>query len=263
MSDKPILFSGPMVRAQLAEIKTQTRRMLSLRGHRSFSEFGVSDTPGYDWHFRDSEMRWHDLRHTELLTRLRIAVGDRLWVKETWQAGGTDNGPHIGYRADFDRWQPPFTGEDFGVGPSFDYDAFPTTSWDRGFWLPDVEANGPWASPLHMPRWASRLTLHVTEVRVQRLQEISEEDARAEGIERSTAVPGNWRVYCETPMPFSGAAPTVLSHGRGVVTSDPRHSYATLWDSINGPGSWDANPWVAAYTFAVERCNIDQARLAA
>jgi hypothetical protein len=82
--------------------------------------------------------------------------------------------------------------------------------------------------PIHMPRRYSRLTLYVTDVRVERLQDISKEDARAEGC------------------PARG----------GDDGLDPRGWYRDLWDSINGPGAWDENQWVAAYTFAVRAGNI-------
>src|SRR3546814_10006548 len=84
MADRPIRCSGPMVRALSDGRKTQTRRMLSIGGHKEFSEFGPSDTPGYDWHFRRADACWCDFRHSELLARLRWHAGDRLWVKETF-----------------------------------------------------------------------------------------------------------------------------------------------------------------------------------
>lgn len=76
-----------------------------------------------------------------------------------------------------------------------------------------------------MPRWASRITLEITEVRVQRLQEISEEDARAEGVQMpdGTPTPPDWWSY--------------------------RQEFSHLWESINGPGSWDANPWLWCISF--------------
>ena len=255
MADRPILFSGPMVRALLAGTKTQTRRGIVMPKRRGHSEFGRSDTAGYDWHFRDKGLRWHDVKHGRLLELLLHRVGDRLYVRESWQTGMSDNGPQISYRAtpdyfSIDAWD----GQDYGVGPSFNEDRCPGAKFHH--WLGDVLDNdGPWRPGIHMPRWASRLTLTVTEVRVERLQDISEADAQSEGVERRY---GFWRCYGETPSPFRGAAPTVLSQGRGVVSADAVHSYATLWDSINGPGSWDANPWVAAYSFTVQRDNIDQ-----
>jgi len=89
-------------------------------------------------------------------------------------------------------------------------------------------------SPIHMPRWASRLTLTVTDVRVQRVQDISAADAIAEGI-----------------------APAANSMTIDCDTLNPRDSFASLWNSIHGPGAWDANPWVAAITFTVRKGNID------
>lgn len=88
---------------------------------------------------------------------------------------------------------------------------------------------------IHMPRWASRLTLTVTDVRVQRLQEISEADAIAEGV-------------CEDPLE------TPLDAGQEPL----RHLFADLWNSLHGPDAWDANPWVCALTFEVHKVNIDR-----
>jgi hypothetical protein len=96
---------------------------------------------------------------------------------------------------------------------------------------------------MHMPVWASRMTLVVTETRVQRLQEISEEDARAEGCFVGKA---------------TGRVFESLTHMRlgGQQWRCARDWYADLFDAINGPDAWAANPWVAAYTFEVHRCNV-------
>ncbi len=90
-----------------------------------------------------------------------------------------------------------------------------------------------WRSSMFMPRWASRLTLIVEDVRVERLQDISETDALAEGVQRDS---DGWRDY---QMPQTQCCATAKA------------SYQTLWDEINGDGAWAANPWVAAYTFRV------------
>lgn len=250
MVDRPILFSAPMVRALLAGTKTQTRRALS-----------VPMWPGVNPAFtgleavRETTGRWR-IYGTEPASdffKVPAAAGDRLWVKETWQGGSTGDGPAVAYRADNNRWYPPFTGPSEGRGPTFDYDAFPTTAWQKGHWLADVESGGPWASPLHMSRWMSRLTLHVTDVRVQRLQSISESDAIAEGMTQETAdaimSPDELAVFASTHILCPDARGRIL--------------YETIWGQINGAGSWAANPWIAAYTFTVERANIDQARAAA
>ena len=218
MADKPIIFSGPMVRALLDGAKTQTRRVLSLKGHRTFSEFGPSDTAGYDWHFRDAALLWHDHTHASLCKLLPYAAGDRLWAREAfWTCdecgyrnmceGGANHSGHIG------RWC--------------------CASCDE--LLPRAKT-----SPIFMPRWASRLTLTVTDVRVQRLQEISAADSLAEGVQ------------CHTCKAMGQSA----CNRRGCFASID--AFRAIWDHINGPGAWAENPWVAAYTFTVHRCNIDQ-----
>lgn len=96
----------------------------------------------------------------------------------------------------------------------------------------EPDAPCTWRSPIHMPRWASRITLEITDVRVQRLQDISEEDAVAEGI---GPAPGGW---------WSGA--------EGQSAPDPRAAFALLWSGIHGADAWDRNPWVAKIGFT--RC---------
>jgi len=113
-----------------------------------------------------------------------------------------------------------------------------------------------WRSPRYMPRWASRLTLTVTDVRVQRLQEISEADAIAEGAMRNitckssvsgTTVAGDTWFYDEGP------------DGRHFEAPNPRDAYEILWGKLHGWKSWDANPFVAAISFTTEQRNIDHA----
>ena len=216
MGDRPILFSGPMVRALLNGSKTQTRRANHLERLRRFgpiTEFDRSDTKGYDWHFRDKEMLWHDLRHADLLKYLPWQVGDRLYVRETW--------------APLDR----LTHNDPGT----------QALSDRGFYQADGGTVAGeitrWTPAIHQPRWASRLTLTVTDVRVERLKSISWDDCLAEGVQANSA----------GLVPVEGGPPMTA-----------KAAYRKVWEDINGFGSWDANPWVAAYTFTVERGNIDQ-----
>lgn len=210
MTDRPIIFSAPMVRALLAGRKTQTRRLLSIRGRRGFSEFGPSDTHGYDWHFRDAHMRWHDLRHAELLAKLPWAVGDRLWVRETWRSEARYN----------------------GLKPAL----LPGTalvSYDADYTQePNDGCRGMTRVAIHMPRWASRLTLTVTDVRVQRLQEISAVDAEAEGWDRKG----------DPHMPWGTIA---------------IHWFMGVWGQLHGVASWEVNPEVVALTFTAEQRNID------
>lgn len=100
-------------------------------------------------------------------------------------------------------------------------------------------SNTPWRSSIHMPRWASRMTLRVTDVRLQRLHEISEADAKAEGMREPYLADGD--------PPFTERA-TVL---------DRRRQFRNLWNTLHGAGAWAANPPVAAITFEVIRRNVD------
>lgn len=249
MSIKPIIFSGPMVRALLEGRKTQTRRVLSISGHKAFSEFGPSNTPGYDWHFRDAEKRWHDLRDEEMKARLRFSPGDLLWVKETfWQTS-----------------RYPFTlpcGEaspqsmNWGSRRHYDADGQPENTPNRHYpqglkggavSAPDPDAIWVKRPSIHMSRVASRLTLRVTDVRVQRLQDISEADARAEGIERLKSGRGYYDPTVSKGMVHAG-----VWHKKAVGALE------ALWNSIHGPDAWATNPWVCAVSFEVIDTNVSE-----
>jgi hypothetical protein len=175
MKERPILFSGPMVRAILDGSKTQTRRTF-----KGTTEHKGPYNPAY-MEAHQQASGWGSICPYGI-------PGDRLWVRETFaqDVAGCPGG--ISYRADhFD--------------PKGDGPAHPMK----------------WRPSIFMPRISSRILLEITDVRVQRLQEISDEDARAEGYDRSHAFPREW--------------------------------FALLWERINGTGSWDANPWVWAITF--------------
>lgn len=241
MTDRPILFSTPMIRALLTGRKTQTRRLFKPQ-----PEEGKDGMCTCNGHLGNTNYLMRDIAPKHWV---RIKVGDRLWVREnaavrhqSWHH--TDGDKHqVCYRADEDehgRWLGlPSSGSTIrsGKAPS----VFPRKSHN-------VDGSLRWQPSIHMPRWASRLTLTVTEVRVERLQECSEADAIAEGIEPHKS---GW-------MPYS----TAFYDGDGITPAnyhaDPRISYMQLWDSINGQGAWDANPWIVAYTFTVERGNIDK-----
>lgn len=230
MTDRPMIFSAPMIQALLAGRKTQTRRLVRFPGWAA----GIFTNP-----LKvevETDERGHQpeviCENTGCLAALPLpyAVGDRLWVRETHQFAMSGDGPCVLMRATGSRWSPDWTGPDEGAGPSYDYDRCPG---DYSRWAVDLESNdGPWRSPIHMPRWASRLTLVVTDVRVGRLNDISEDDARDEGVE------------------------PICDHGVG---NTDLHSiaYAQLWDRLHGEGAWRLNPWVAAINFRVHQANID------
>lgn len=201
MADRPILFSGPMVRALLDGRKTQTRRILKPLPNRTI--------------FFDAKKAGANQHQSP-----RFATGDRLWVRETWQA------------LSFGDYQP--------TKSSQSEVRFAATDQCADL---DAEARGyPWRPSIFMPRWASRLTLTVTDVRVERLQDCSDDDALAEGVEG-------------TILPVAGRDVDIDGQ---YWPGGPQRMYRELWEQINGPGSWNANPWVVAYTFTVERGNIDQ-----
>jgi len=243
MTDKPIIFSAPMVEAILSGTKTQTRRALSIKGHKGFFQFGPSDTPGHDWTFRRADHVWEDYRHDDLLRLLPIQVRDRLWVRE--QHYLTEDG------------------ESQCVVHTADNEAVEQHHSDIARMLAQYGLTDAWAKShlrirpsIHMPRWASRLTLTVTDVRVQRLQDISADDAQAEGLTSATKDGSLWK----WGIPDNDGQPGTDDNGWPWRNwrADPREAFANLWNTTNGLDAWEQNPWVAAYSFDVHRCNIDQ-----
>lgn len=242
MTDRPMLFSAPMVRAQLADTKTQTRRFL---------DAWTDEAPAFVMDGRITALDENDKPYTWPRTR---AVGDRLWVKETSRitSWGEDGEIWLTYAADDAR---------SGMLTPRDEDFLERlcARVEKAGAETDAAGNyvnippGALVKPsIFMPRWASRLTLTVTDVRVERLQDISETDALAEGMTQATADaimgPEELAVYATTHI--------VCPEARGRIL------YETIWDQINGDGAWAKNPWVAAYTFTVELGNIDQLRAA-
>lgn len=203
MKERPILFSGPMVRAILGR-KTQTRRVVVptqskprvaplrmepwiIDGERQEDDNGLPCWAGFHPDY-PGEAKWFTCPYGQ--------PGDRLWVRETWWGTIAYTVPEgheqrfVAYRA--------------------------TMKGDRS-----PAADGKWRPSIFMPRWASRITLEVTAVRVERVQDISEEDARAEGIEWKNLPRSAWR-----------------------------NVFSRLWNEINAARGygWDTNPWVWVLT---------------
>lgn len=239
MADKPILFSGPMVRALLEGRKTQTRRVLRPQPP-SVEEVRKISGSGYSWFSNNQGCRpvgpiWaiRKLAGDKATRPVANATGDRLWVREacaTWEGGHQD----VVHRAS-------------------------ETEAEWGNLTADAKNGAPWKirSPIHMPKWASRLTLVVTDVRVQRVQEISGADAEAEGVDLELECCGN-RTFIQTGENHGWSEGYEECCGNPEISEDPRITFARLWDSINAKRGfgWDENPWVAAYTFDVHKCNI-------
>lgn len=203
MKERPIIFSAPMVRAILSGAKTQTRRVVPTMVTGGRVEYpGKRDGRGF------SRVNWLDTAEGMAQAAQDCKhgrPGDKLWVKETWGAV-----PHM-------------MG---GVQPeTLRYRADGEYQNERGTWR--------WRSSIHMPRWASRITLEITGVRVERLQDISEADALSEGVAQV--------VRDRLPAQQCGEY--------DAIDVDPVELYRDLWESINGHGSWDANPWVWVIEF--------------
>lgn len=216
VKERPILFSGPMVRAILEGRKTQTRRI-------------VKPQPHYNGTY-DVVCENHYLPPDTLLVPgggvlgydVRCPYGERgdlLWVRETWAhiwptedqcAPGCSERSHIEYRADSGNRYPGEWPDDMGD----DYEC------------------PRWRPSIHMPRWASRITLHVTSVRVAPLKSITEEEAIAEG--------------CSGTDPEPKSEGGTIFHWEGVSSKpSPLAHFAHLWDQINrARAPWASNPWV-------------------
>lgn len=210
-----------MVRALLDGRKTQTRRVIKLPHNNPLGQWEPSTVGGPNGgRTADGQLVplqdaiWHT-RTGDSLICPHGQPGDRLWVRETWRGVVAINPPGKSTELGVARYVP-----DQEHCRRVEYQA--THAWD----------SEPWRPSIHMPRWASRITLEVTGVRVERLQDISEADAIAEGIEKTAA--GFWSTYGQSDV-----------NG----TYSPVTSYRCLWNSINGADSWDANPWVWVVDF--------------
>ena len=219
--EHPILFSSEMVRAILEERKIMTRRVVKVSSDYEFD--------GLIIHSRNNVPPWKlsakflkpNTNTGILLDCLYGQLGDHLWVRETFREGAGFYGqnPSIFYRAD--------------------------EEWNK---------NAGWKSSIFMPRWASRITLEITNIRVERLHDISEEDAIREGAEvepcDQTVL---LRDYSNNPNKFDGNWFQEWSEELNNFVAFEnicRSSFQTLWDSINGKKyPWNSNPWVWVIEF--------------
>ncbi|HID5294989.1 hypothetical protein [Klebsiella pneumoniae] len=220
MKERGMIFNGEMVRAILDGRKTQTRRIMNVQPESN--QFGLlhitSSTKRSDigkYHWAESNATGNHVR-SKLFSCPLGSVGDRIWVREAFRvhSRATDVATLV-------------------------YKASERNSWtEQTHRVPVAVCNKPatpekWTPSLHMPRWASRILLEITDVRVERLNAISEEDARAEGI-----IDGGC-LNCGEPEPCGCANPE----------PDATDAFAYLWQSIYGQESWNANPWVWVISF--------------
>lgn len=243
MTERPILFSAPMVRALLAGTKTQTRRAVKsielargeARGVRvapnTFCYLDFDGVPGLSWRPFGGSPTVPYPPEKVVAACPYGAPGDRLWVKETFApCDAPALKGHVHYRADgaVGLRQQTNGGDSWWARSGHTLGLADKTL--QGVW---VGAPERWRPSIFMTRAASRITLEVTGVRVERLQAISEADARAEGIVR-VGLPNDskplWQVGHEMHESAVGA-------------------YSSLWESINGADSWTSNPWVWVVEF--------------
>lgn len=227
MAAKPIIFSAPMVRAILSGTKSQTRRVMARQKKHDFTDYTLFGQEGHPddeaerrggwsqpWVAIEHAPDWPDGKEDQCHCPYASHRGDRLWVRETFARIDGQTRPWIetDYRATYKHGDR--LGDTLGI---------------KKWWTPSI----------HMPRHASRITLEVTGVRIERLQEISEADALAEGVFKKVgATPIGDDVETATGGELIYALPT-----------QAREEYRRLWESINGPGSWAVNPWVWVVEF--------------
>ena len=221
MTERGMIFNGEMVRALMSVRKTQTRRPIKWKQTR-FTEIGERED-GSKWPWSEDAEHACDFWHPCPFG----AVGDRIWVRETFQGPLFDYDLMDSYCKD----PTPFEKPEFCV---YKADGVPAPE----FYDADDELHCCWRPSIHMPRWASRILLEITDVRVERLNAISEEDARAEGI-----IDGGC-LNCGEPEPCGCANPE----------PDATDAFAYLWQSIYGQDNWNANPWVWVIEFKRVEC---------
>jgi len=208
---KPILFSTPMVQAILDGRKTMTRRVVKPQP-KLLSEASNHKHNMYSWKDGMYALDMYPTNSLLIKEASRYQVGDILWVRETWQeckcgfCEFCNNGDSVIYKA--------------SVNQDGTYKNYYTCVEDEMHWKPSI----------FMPKEACRIFLRVTNVRVERLKNISEDDAQKEGV--------------EPLFDFTDVCPET-----GMPCSDFKTPFQELWNSINGKGAWEANPYVFVYEF--------------
>lgn len=222
MKQRPILFSTPMVQAVLDKTKSQTRRLKGLDDINKNPDDYVFNGFGHTQKGVFGALFMHKSGLINLIPCPFGIVGDVLWVRETWNKviiWGVDDEPHA------------------DIQPEFIFKA------SEGDVIEDNEGNIiKWKPSIHMPKKACRIWLQITDIRVERLQSISEDDAKNEGVEgwieeRLKSKPTHYKVYYHDDDDDS-------TYSSSAITS-----FETLWQKINGKNAWNANPWVWVIEF--------------
>lgn len=224
MTERGMIFNGEMTRAILDGRKTQTRRPVKFPVHDKNlgCELAGNKLAG-------------ELSAGNYLNSAFGKPGDRIWVRETWATLGNEDGCCVDWEGNLCKGDERSAARIYRASceqrPG-DYSLWSIP--DDAYWKPHTKEHkfeGAWRPSIHMPRWASRILLEITNVRVERLNAISQEDAQAEGMELT-----GWRSTYSDP-----------DSGGEVMT--PYDNFAELWSSIYGDESWQANPWVWVIEF--------------
>lgn len=219
-----------MVRALLDGRKTQTRRIVKppVSAAAEAEQLRIASPEGYRIHGYSGRLWRAFTGSAEHAVRCPYGVpGDRLWVKETWTEHERFTNLSVIVYAASQRQS--WTEMHRDVPIELAKSKYPPRPMQEG-----------WRPSIHMPRWASRLTLAVSDVRVERLQDISESDAEAEGV------------IIQGPPDRDGGRHFGVN-GTQIDEKTAARAFRSLWSGINGPDSWAANPWVWVVTFEVER----------
>ena len=227
IKERPILFSAPMVRAILEGRKTVTRRAIKVQPHIDASGNFCVGRSNYGQDGYGKPMTKHFVNGCCPYGK----PGDRLWVRETFALLGNEDGCCIDWQDNLVKGDERDAARIYRAScPPGDYGLNQIPA--KAEWKPDTEAmeyDGAWRPSIHMPRWASRILLEITDVRVERLQDITYEQAAAEGVHR-----GPLREWC-------------ASDEGGACHKYPVPAFRDLWQSVGG--NWDANPWVWVVEF--------------
>ncbi|MBK0546386.1 hypothetical protein GZ027_10055 [Klebsiella pneumoniae] len=241
MKERGMIFNSEMVRAILDGRKTQTRRIMKVQPESN--QLGlllITDSTKHSdigkYHWAESNATGNHVR-SKLFSSPFGAVGERIWVRETWATLGNEDGCYVDWEDNLCKGDERSAARIYRASceqrPG-DYGLWSIP--DDAYWKPHTKEHkfeGAWRPSIHMPRWASRILLEITDVRVERLNAISGEDARAEGI-----IDGGC-LNCGEPEPCGCANPE----------PDATDAFAYLWQSIYGQDNWNANPWVWVIEF--------------
>lgn len=239
IKERPILFKGEMVRAILEGRKTETRRVIKPQprfGYWMGMDCRRNKSPQNHYFFSSKEASYkiqpHE-GHDYILVKCPYGKpGERLWVRETWVLN------YVGKPIPKKRPVEPITGEPGEIFYQADGEQ------EACFW---DESGLKWKPSIHMPRWASRIDLEIVKVGVERLQDITEDDSRAEGCKSSPFDISDTLEVINDPKSTKETRELAKLFCGGTLTA--KWDFWNLWTEINGEDSWQANPWVWVIEF--------------